>query len=519
MDRMACVNLPAFPLQLLIQRHPEWKNHAAVIVDKDKPQGTILWVNKHASRHSILPGMRYAKGLSLAPDLRAGEVSDAEIQKHIANLTKRLRFFTPDVEPSKKEPGVFWLNASGLSMLYPSLKKWAGLIGTELSSAGYYWSVALGFSRYGTYSTAKASSKIVVFDTLKNEREFVRKLPIVRMAFPPELRDALSQLAITTLGGFIDLPKDGIRKRFGNDAYDLYTLARNELFSPVDADIPADPFLRHVMFDHPETNVERLMFRIEKLLGDILVMLDKRGRLLSRVSLSLKLDNGDEQHEVLQPAAPTLDAAQILKLIDLRLHQISLKSGVVDLTVEANDILVHQKQLELFHKKPKRNLVDAEQAFAKLRAELGNGAVMRARLRDGHLPEACYEWEPMEKLSAPAPRTVKARNLVRRIFDKSIAFISWARRQGDGRQFLGTVKQTLSPPTHSPLRVIPGGPTDLHRLATRDEDITGPYIVSGGWWMRRVHREYYFVRSNQGRWFWIYYDKRRKQSFVQGAIE
>ena len=89
MDRMACVNLPAFPLQLLVQRHPDWKTHPVVVVDKDKPQGVILWVNKHAARLSILPGMRYAKGLSLAPDLRAGVVSEVDIAKQIDDLNER----------------------------------------------------------------------------------------------------------------------------------------------------------------------------------------------------------------------------------------------------------------------------------------------------------------------------------------------------------------------------------------------------------------------------------------------
>ena len=67
MDRMACIDLPAFPLQLLLRRHPEWREHPAAVVDADKPQGVILWVNEHARSMRIRPGMRYAAGLSLAP--------------------------------------------------------------------------------------------------------------------------------------------------------------------------------------------------------------------------------------------------------------------------------------------------------------------------------------------------------------------------------------------------------------------------------------------------------------------
>jgi protein ImuB len=488
MDRMACVNLPAFPLQLLLRRHPDWEKCPVVVVDNDKPQGIVLWVNQQALRRAVLPGMRYAKGLSLAPDLRAGVVSEPEVTRQVEALTETLRFFTPEVEPSPPEPGVFWLNASGLSLLYPSLKKWAGLMGSELSRARLQWTVAVGFSRYATRATAKTSHGIVVFENPSEERAHVRSLPIARVDFPPDLRDALLQLAITTLGGFVDLPEDGIRKRFGNDGYQLYKVARDELFSPLASKLPREPFADTVLLDHPETHIERLMAVIATQLDPILIKLQKKATVLASIILSLGLDNGEKRIERLRPASPTIHAQEILKLIELRLHAISLVSGVVEMTLEAEPAPAPHKQLELFARKPRRDLEAAERAFARLRAEFGDHVVTRARLRDGHLPEARYEWEPMDKLPEPAPAKVTVRSLVRRIFSRSIALPSSALYTGDGR-----------PPAR--------------------EDSLGPYIVSGGWWRRRVHREYFFVRSPQGQWLWIYHDQRRKQTFVQGTIE
>ena len=113
MDRMACVDLPAFPLQLLLKRHPEWRERPAVVVDEDKPQGKVLWVNERARASRILPGMRYAAALTLAGDLRAAVVSAVQIERAVGALVKRLIYFTPGVEPSRDEPGVFWLDASG----------------------------------------------------------------------------------------------------------------------------------------------------------------------------------------------------------------------------------------------------------------------------------------------------------------------------------------------------------------------------------------------------------------------
>ena len=128
MDRMACVELPAFPLQLLLQRHPDWAGRPVAVVDRDKPQGVILWVNEHARACRIRTGMRYGAGLSLARTLHAGEVPPAEVERGVAALAGRLRRFSPDVEPSRDEPGIFWLNASGLSHLYASPRRWADAV-------------------------------------------------------------------------------------------------------------------------------------------------------------------------------------------------------------------------------------------------------------------------------------------------------------------------------------------------------------------------------------------------------
>ena len=81
MDRLACVDLPAFPLQLLLRRHPEWCELPAVVVAEDKPQAFILWVNERARQSKILPGQRYAHALGLSRDLRAGVVTEREIEQ------------------------------------------------------------------------------------------------------------------------------------------------------------------------------------------------------------------------------------------------------------------------------------------------------------------------------------------------------------------------------------------------------------------------------------------------------
>ena len=135
-NRLACANLPAFPLQLLLRRRPEWAGHPAVVVADDKPQGKILWVSGKARGAGVLPGLRYAAGSSLAPDLRAGVIPSAEVKKEVVLLAERFMRFTPEVEASQDEPGVFWLSGVGLALLYSSAKEWARALHADIEARG-----------------------------------------------------------------------------------------------------------------------------------------------------------------------------------------------------------------------------------------------------------------------------------------------------------------------------------------------------------------------------------------------
>jgi len=236
---MACVDVAAFPLQLLLRDHPDWKDHPAAVVDRDKAQGTILWVNSRARATGILPGMRHSAGLALSRHLRAGVISRAAVEKAVAGLVPRLRRFAAEVEPSRDEPGVFWLGASGLSLLHPRLEEWAGLIHEDLAGAGLRNTVAVGFSRFGSYAAARACDRILVFHTPREELEHVRGVRIERLDFAPKVRDLLARLGIHTLGGFLDLPASQVRSRLGREAHRLHRLAAGDLWNPLHPELPA----------------------------------------------------------------------------------------------------------------------------------------------------------------------------------------------------------------------------------------------------------------------------------------
>ncbi|MCP3981000.1 MAG: DNA polymerase Y family protein [bacterium] len=495
MDRMACVDLPAFPLQLLLQDHPDWRDCPAAVVDRDRPQGEILWVNEKARARRVLPGMRYSAGLALARELRAGEISPKRIERAVSGLVRRLRYFTPHVEPSADEPGVFWLDASGLNRLHESLQRWAGLIRADLRRAGFASTIVVGFGRFGSYALARAKSGVVVLQREADERAAARRVPLERLAVRPEARDALHKLGVKTVGAFVDLPPEGIGKRFGPDLQRMHRLARGALDLPIQPELPEGPAIERILLDHAETDVRRLMIGVERLIGPLLETLAGRAHAAVEIQVGFRFESHGDHIESVRPAAPTLDERQLLELIRLRLQAVrKLPDGVSEIVLVGRGVSADPGQLQLFRERSGRDTQAAGRALARVRADLGDAAVVRARLREGHLPEGSFTWERMTELEPPKPREAAAGRLVRRVYVRPLPLAHRSRREPDGWM----------------LRGLADGP--VIRLA-------GPYVVSGGWWNRTVHREYHFAETQKGDLLWVYFDRNRRRWYLQGRVE
>ena len=493
--RLACVDLAAFPLQLLLRRHPEWSAYPVAVVAEDKPQGLVLWVNEKARRQGVLPGLRYAAAFSLASALRAGEVAPAEIKKTVGELVYRLMRFTPEIEPSVEEPGVFWLNGAGLQHLYKSAQKWAYAIHGDLSVQGFAASLAVGFTRFGSYAVAKAKSEITIIRDPAEERATAEKIPLNRLNIDPEFRDTLFKLGIKTIGDLLSLPPGGLRERFGKEAHRLYRMAAGDLWTPLEPRAPDEPTVEKHILDDAETDTTRLLFLVKQLLHPLLATLAARHQALVGLWLSLLIDHGSWFKEALRPAAPTLDATQILDLVRLRLESLQLAAGVVEIELRAETCAATSEQLRLFAERPNRDLEAANRALARLRAEFGEESVVCAKLTDGHLPEARFAWEPLLRVKLPKPNGIAEKTLVRRVAAKPQRLDGGPyHSHEDGWLILG--------PQHGTI-----------------DKLIGPYVLAGGWWNREIQREYYYAETRRGDFLWLYYDRIRRRWFLQGTLE
>lgn len=501
MDRLACIDLPAFPLQLHLKEYPAHRRSPTVIVDRDSPQGRVLWANEYARRARIAPGTRYATAVSIVPHLQAATVSQRLIEKSTKEMKDLLYGFSPEIEASKDFSGTFWLNASGLAYLYPSLRHWAAAIRTQLGHKGFSANVVVGFSRFGTYALTRCGRTLRVFDDAAKERTSLYAVKLDRLDLEPGVRNSLHLLGIATVGDFLRLPAAGLRDRFGPQVLRLRELAAGEGWTPFQADLLEPALAERVILDHTFTNTTKLVFLVKAILERLLERLAHRSQAVCEITLGLTLERAPGQKtsahhdECFRPAEPTLDLRVLVDLLRLRLETLDLPRGVIEFRVQAVATSATIEQLQLFRENPRRDLRSAERALARIRAEFGRESVVIAALRPRHLPEASFEWRPIDRLSPAEPHKVRRPTLLRRI------------------------RQTPRPLPRQSSAVRNDGWL-LHNLDQGNVvHSLGPYVVSGGWWIHPVHREYHYIEIENGDWLWVYFDRRRRRWFLHGTVE
>ncbi len=492
MARLACVSVPSPALQLLRRREPSWEPFAMAVVDREEPNGRVLQVNRRAWAARVRPGMRYSAALSLAPELRAGVVSEAAIDALDGEVQRALDGLTPAVEPSAARRGAYWLDARGVARRWGTERAWAGAVLEAVRALDVTASVAVGWTRFGTLAAAYGLEAPMVYPDEHMERVATREVPLGRLGLEEKLTAALERLGVRTVGEALAMPAEGMVQRFGAAAAALLRDAQTPDAAPAQARRAREAPVAKVELGYGERDATRLMFRVKAALPPLLCELAARSEGLRVLRLDLHLEDHTIMTICVRTSAPTLDEETIVELSRLELGRATLQHDVVDLHVTAEGVALTPGQLALFRGPERRSLAAAERALARVRAELGDEAVGHLEVRPGHLPEARHRFEAGITLRLPSPDDAPPR-LVRRVRDRPSALPERGRIEPDGWLLRG----------HEGGAVV--------RLA-------GPWAVAGGWWVREVERDYYYAETDRGDLMWVFYDRRRRRWFAHGEV-
>ena len=487
MARRGCISIRHLALQILLRENPLWRGTPVAVTREEKPRSPILALNREARDRGLTIGTRYANALSLVPSLRARAVPLAKVAEARDRIVRVLSSFTPDIEPCPFDADAAWVSVEGLGSLFASESRWIQSLRDALAVEGFPATVALGFTRFGTYALARSRPRSVVFASPEEEQVVMCRSPIDILPLSPRIKGTLRKLEIRTLGQFVSLPEGEITQRFGKEAGRLRQAILSDDPLPIQSVSQKEAVRCWRHLDSPLTDLALLMPHIEELLAQEAARVESDKSVISALSVTLRTEDGEVATDVIRPAAPTLRKALLLRLIQLRLSARQLTSGVEDLEIRADRTAPSRKQEELFTVRG-RDLQAGARAFAAIRARFGNQSVTFAQRADSHVPERSFRWLPLERPALPSA----------------------------GR--------TESSPAESPIAVrrilfrpVPSRPDSGAR------PLTSSFVLSVGWWaagedQTAFHRSYSFQSSEAGL-MWCFVDRRTDTCWIQGSVD
>ena len=524
-DQVACVDTPELPLQMLLRKHPTWRSGPAAVVAEDRPEAPLLFVNRVGWRKGLRPGIRYGEARGLVSMLRAAPVLSSEVDALCEELTHALQTFSPRVEPDHRRRGVFYLDPKGLTRIYEDLQSWGEAISGYFKGRGFDSAVVVAHGRFASYALSRSfdvgrwqvpsprshvrprarvtKAPVRIFESENDTQAALDRVPLERLDLPPKLRDGLAQLTVTHVGDLRSVSAESLLTRFGEEAGELRSLLSND--SKIALNPAPPPRLARVEreIDPPDNDHTRLLFSIKGLLHELLLTVASRGETLRALHIELHLEGpwqspsdgvqspSDGVHrECITPARSTRDLMTLLDLIRLRLSDITLSAPIESVALEGDTEPVEGDQLVMF--RSTRDLEAGARAVARVRATFGERSVTRAKLKEAHLPEARFSWEPTQTVLLPS-----------------------------------TTPSSASPSTSNQVSDPDGDHPPLIRrlfrhpkpIATPPSALIGPYRISGGWWVREVVRDYYYAETENGELLWLFYDRARHRWFVHGIVD
>ncbi|MEW5917236.1 MAG: hypothetical protein AB1762_12565 [Gemmatimonadota bacterium] len=324
------------------------------------------------------------------------------IAREITRATAAFVAASPQVTPVAGAPGLWWIGVAGM-----------GSLGDETQLARSLWHIAKQWhpqsrvaiagscvaARAATWQAGAARWMITPAD---DESEYLAQVPLGLIPMDSDMREALYALGLRTAGALAALEADDVERRWGDSGLSAWRLARgDDPRRPVLAQIDAQ---RSVMTELTPsiTSTEPLVFLLRSGLERLVRESIGDGRSIATVAITLTLDDAQGKasitprphtvtREVRLPK-PLARVGPLLERCRMLLEKWTLNAPVSCLTVSiAATAPLSGDQGDLLDSSW-RDPAAAEAAFARLRSELGLGAIVQPALGDAHKPEDAGKW-------------------------------------------------------------------------------------------------------------------------------
>jgi protein ImuB len=475
------LEIPSLPLQI-VERAGACSD-PLVISEGTTQRPTVACANEAARAAGIREGQAVAAAKALAGDIR---VLPRDAQSELDALQRLAAWagqFTPMVCVDAQ--GIV-LEVESCLRLFDGHAKLTAAIKRGVRDLGFHATLGVAPTPLAARLFARAEAQgrqVRSCLVLEDLRERLDDLPLFLLDWDEKTLARLTDLGVLRLRDLLDLPGEGVARRFGPEIVLCLDRLMGRLADPREPYAPPPRFRSRLELPAEAEGVEALLFPLRRMLAEFEGYLRGRGSGVQRLSLSLEHGRRRRTRLDLDFASPEREADFILSIAREKLGRLTLCAPTIALDLRAEALLPYTPRSGAWLPGPKENAIDRERLIERLSARLGKERVFGIAIADDHRPEK-------------------------------------------GVRLLFPPKSNLTPfssprPTwllHRPQRLITenGHPSFQGRLDLR----AGPERIEAGWWDgEEVCRDYYVATNPRGETYWIFREHRNSQSwYVHGVF-
>lgn len=475
--RIACVIIPDFPLLVELMENVIPYDTPAVLTENKKAK--VSFLTSRAIVEGVNLDMTIAQAQAICPDLVVLIRDLKKEEKGIKTIVKKLYSISPVVE--KNDPGVFYLDLSGLKRLYKSEGKIASKIIKKINGLNFPVKVGIARNKFTSYAGARVCplSDYKIVDEGK-ERKFLVPYPVHLLPVDQDLLETLFILGVRSIGEFANLPGEDVLKRYGKEGLMWLKMAKGEDEDPIIPFLPEQKESNGVDLDSSLDTNAGILFYSETILGKLLKRISKKGLLSEEILAKLRLEDFSQVILHLSVSEGTNNTEVFLKLLKLKLEKLSLSAPVKELSFGVKKTSrIKARQLSF---QDRETLNSLNQLLPGSRDIVEND-----KISNPEIPEA----NPIEDNFSGISR----------------------------RSLLGL--RLFSPPRNIDV-IADNGFISYVSIGSNFQKVLrqdGPWKTDGKWWERPFERKYYEVGLNRSEKYLIFRELRSGKWFLKGVFD
>ncbi|MGH8212064.1 MAG: Y-family DNA polymerase, partial [Rhodanobacteraceae bacterium] len=371
----ACIALPHLALDGVLRQRVD-AQAPLVLIDGPPHARVLIDVNEAAARSGLRAGQPLTAARALLAEFEAVPF-DANEAGHWHRFLAAVAYrYSSEVALL---PDAIVLEIGRSRSLFGPWPQLSQRLRNDLAQLGFRHRLAAAPTPHAARALSEQADGSAILET-KDLRAGLSRLPVSRAELPGETATTLMQMGLRTLGQMLDAPRDGLRRRFGNQLLQALDRLTGNAPDGLARYRPPDRFVQRIEFEPEVENLAALLFPLRRLTGDLAAYLAGRDGGVQRFAIELEHANDSRRaHDCTRVEVgllePLRDPEQLFEFSRGRLEALRLHAPVRVLRLRADELPPFVPAgRDLFDRRPAHAL-DIVQLRERLRARLGDEAI------------------------------------------------------------------------------------------------------------------------------------------------